>query len=196
MKKKLLVFVMLVFLATLASALHLNFQYCFCALGTDKGFLAVRFNGTKDAKYAIFEDEDIICKGEIRQYEEKIEGGYSLVTFKFLYLEVDDRVYGYDKIDSYLRKYGLIDVVDSDLNLRILLPPDFETKVYESNDCVTFDNFGDYMRKNRTISNILVNHFVCFIPPVIVEDIKSYSKEELDDFYDWYTEELKKAGYY
>lgn len=135
------------------------------------------FDGTKDAKYAFFEDGDIIGTGGIRRYKEKIEGGYSLVTFKFLYLEVDDRVYGYDKIDSYLRKCGLIKFVDSDLNLRILLPPDFEAKVYESNDCVTFNN----MPLSKP-----VNSFVCLILPVAVETIKSYSKEELDDFYDWY----------
>lgn len=178
---------MLVFLATLASALQLDWQHCIFTVEKDKVELAVLFDGTKDAKYAFFEDKDIIGTGEIRQYEEKIEGGYSLVTFKFLCLEVDDRVYGYDKIDSYLRKYGLIHIVDSDLNLRILLPPDFEAKVYESNDCVTFNN----MPLSKP-----VNFFVCFIPPSLVETIKSHSKEELDDFYDWYTEELKKAGYY
>lgn len=186
MKKKLLVFVMLVFLATLASAEPME-------LNTGKGHLKIYHDPQYWIGYSLG-DEYNEYRGDFSWNIEVINGGYGLIIYTLKTIEVDGRVYGYNEMIPYLRKYGVIDFLDSDLNLRILLPPDFEAKVYESNDCVTFNN----MPLSKP-----VNSFVCLIHPSFVETIKSHSKEELDDYYDLYFEEvkkkiekLKKAGYY
>lgn len=161
MKKKLLVFVMLVFLATLASAEPME-------LNTGKGHLKIYHDPQYWIGYSLG-DEYNEYRGDFSWNIEVINGGYCLIIYTLKTIEVDGRVYGYNEMIPYLRKYGVIDFLDSEHSL---------TMLYPSGGVAVYYN-------NQPLCAV--------INPDYVEVVKSLSKEELDDLYN---EWLKENGYY